>query len=110
MVGFLLHLGATIICPHGGQVSSITNNTRVFVEGQPVVTQNDLFPIAGCPFTILVSPHPCIEIKWLTPATRVFVNHQPVILKNSVGICKSADQTPQGSPIVIMSQMRVKGV
>jgi hypothetical protein len=109
MPGFLLHVGASIICPHGGQVSAISSNTRVFVSGQPVVTQADIFLIAGCAFTIPIGPHPCVLVKWLVPATRVFVMGIPVILQNSVGLCQSADQTPQGPPQVITSQVKVRG-
>lgn len=110
MPGFILHVGAAIICPHGGQVSAITANSRVFVGRQPVVTQSDMFPVVGCPFTTPIGAHPCVVTKWLVPATRVLVNGQPVILQDSTGICQSADQTPQGPPNVIVTQVRVKGV
>ena len=110
MADFFLHVGAAINCPHGGQVSVITLNNRVFVDKKPVATQSDSFLIAGCPFPGPAAPHPCIVVKWLVPATRVLVNGQPVILKNSIGVCQSMDQTPQGPPNVITTQIRVKGV
>jgi hypothetical protein len=111
MSGFLLHVGAYVICPHGGTVSAVTTNNRVFVTGQPVVTQPDTFTIAGCVFALPSgTPHPCVIAKWLVPATHVLTSGKPVILQNSVGICQSADQTPQGSPSAIITQVRVKGV
>lgn len=110
MVGFVLHVGASAICPHAGQISAITTNTRVLVSGQPVVTQPDTFTVVGCPFSTPAGPHPCVITKWIVPATRVLVNRKPVILQNSVGICQSADQAPQGPPSVIATQVRVKGV
>src|SRR5215204_1771365 len=104
MPGSLVHVGSTILCPHAGQVSVVTTNTRVFVSGQPVATLADIYPIAGCNSAV------CVIAIWIVPATRVFVNGQPVILKNSVGVCQSAIQSPQGPPNVIVTQSRVDGV
>ena len=39
MPGFLLHMGATVICAHAGQSQPTVSNPRVKVSGQPVVTQ-----------------------------------------------------------------------
>lgn len=106
MPGSLVHVGATILCPHAGQVSVVTTNTRVFISGQPVVTLADIYPIAGCNSATAA----CVIAIWIVPATRVFVNGQPVILKNSVGVCQSVTQSPQGPPNVIATQPRVDGV
>ena len=109
MSGFLLHVGATVICPHGGQVMTISSNSRVRVSGQPVATLSDTYTIVGCPFTVSSKPQPCVRVQWLAPATRVRVNGQPVILQTSSGICQSAEQVPQGSPIATTTQVRVRG-
>jgi hypothetical protein len=110
-MGFLVHVGATILCPHAGQASCITTNTRVFVSGQPIVAQADTFPVIGCPFTVPVAtPHPCVVVKWLVPSFRILVGGKPAILQDSTGICQSADQTPQGPANVVSTQVRVKGV
>lgn len=110
MPGFLLHVGATANCPHGGQVSIISTNSRVLVSGQPVATLSDTYLIAGCPFTLPSGkPQPCVKVQWLVPASRVMVSGQPVILQTSTGICQSAEQIPQGAPIVIATQTRVSG-
>jgi uncharacterized Zn-binding protein involved in type VI secretion len=106
-VSFLLHVGATAICPHGGQVSVIPSNTRVTVSGQPVATIGDQFMIAGCSFVVGTVPQPCLQVQWLVPATRVTVNGQPVILQTSSGLCQGA--APQGPPNVIVTQVRVSG-
>jgi len=106
-VSFLLHVGATAICPHGGQVSVISSNTRVTVSGQPVATIGDQFMIAGCSFVVGTVPQPCLQVQWLVPATRVTVNGQPVILQTSSGLCQGA--APQGPPNVIVTQVRVSG-
>jgi hypothetical protein len=43
----------------------------------------------------------------VTPATRVLANGKPVMLQTSAGICQSAEQIPQGAPIVSVVQPRV---
>jgi hypothetical protein len=109
MPGFLMHVGATAICPHGGQVSVVTTNARVLVGGQPVGTFADTYLVAGCAFTVPPKPQPCVKVQWLVPAARVLVNGQPAILQSSTGICLSAEQIPQGPPSVIVTQVRVRG-
>lgn len=110
MPGFLLHVGATAICPHGGQISIISTNTRVLVGGQPVATLADQYLVAGCAFTVPPGkPQPCVKVQWLTPAARVLINGQPALLQTSAGLCQSAEQIPQGPPTVIVTQVRAQG-
>lgn len=110
MPGFLFHVGATALCPHGGQVSVVPSSPRVLVGGQPVATMADTYPIAGCAFTVPgPKPQPCVTVRWLVPATRVLVGGQPAILQTSTGLCQSAEQIPQGPPNVVVTQIRVKG-
>lgn len=110
MPGPLVHVGAVAMCPHAGQMSIVSTNTRVFVSGQPVATMADQYLIAGCPFVLPNgTPSPCLTAKWLTPATRVLVNGQPAILQTSSGLCLSPAQAPQGPPNVVTTQPRVVG-
>jgi hypothetical protein len=110
MTGLLFHVGATAICPHGGQVTTQSTNFRVFVSGQAVATQSDIFTVTGCAFTLPSGkPQPCVTVKWLVPGIRVLVGSKSVILQNSTGICQSAEQIPQGPPTVIVTQLRVNG-
>lgn len=110
MSGFLLHVGATVMCPHAGSVSIISSNSRVSVGGQFVATISDTYMVAGCPFTVPgPKPQPCIKVQWLVPAMRVRVNGQAVILQSSTGLCQSAEQIPQGPPNVVVQQTRVRG-
>ncbi|MDD4160961.1 MAG: hypothetical protein PHW87_00610 [Methanothrix sp.] len=110
MSSFILHVGITAICPHGGQISVITPNSRVLVGGQPVATIAGNFLIAGCAFTIPPGkPQPCVKVQWIMPATRVFVGGQPVILQSSTGLCQSAEQIPQGPPNILLTQLRARG-
>ena len=104
MPGFLLHLGATVICAHGGQAMPTSPNPRVLVGGQPIVTQPLPYVVAGCPGIPPAVP-PCVTAQWITGATRVTASGQPVLLQDSQAIC-----APTGTPLTIVaSQVRVKG-
>ena len=110
MSSLIYHVGATAMCPHAGSIQVVAGNTRVLLSGQPTATLADNYPISGCPFTTPEpKPQPCVTVQWLGPATRVFADGQPVILQNSSGICKSAEQIPQGSPSIVATQTRVRG-
>lgn len=110
MAGFLFHVGASAMCPHGGQVSTVPGNLRVTLGGQPVATMADTFLIAGCAFTVPgPKPQPCVKVQWQMPAARVRAGGQPVILQSSSGLCLSAEQAPQGPPSVTGTQVRVRG-
>ena len=52
MPGFILDAGATIMCPHGGQVTVVPRATRASLGGQPPLLVDDVATIAGCPFNI----------------------------------------------------------
>jgi hypothetical protein len=108
MPGPVVHVGATAICPHGGQVSVAPGSPRVQVSGMPVATLADAYLVAGCAFTVPPGkPQPCVQVRWLVPAARVMVGGQPVIVQTSVGLCLSADQIPGGPPTVVSTQPRV---
>lgn len=111
MSGFLFHVSATALCPHGGPINTVPGNPRVRLSGQPVATLADTYPITGCAFTVPPGkPQPCVLVRWLVPASRVRVGGQPVILQTSTGLCQSAEQIPQGPPNIVVTQTRVRGV
>lgn len=105
MPGFLLHLGSTVMCAHGGQAQPTVPNPRVRVGGQPIVTQTTIYAIAGCPFTVPSGPMPCVTAQWVSGATRVRAGGQPVLLQDSQAVC-----TPNGTPLtIVVTQTRVRG-
>ena len=105
MPGFLLHVGATVLCAHAGQAQPTSPNPRVKVSGQPVVTQAAPYTVAGCPFNVSGAPSPCVTASWVTAALRVRAGSLPVLLQDSQAIC-----APNGTPLnVVMTQVRVKG-
>lgn len=106
MPGFLLHVGATVMCAHGGQAQPTVPNPRVTVSGQPIVMNAAPYAVAGCPFNVSGSPVPCVTANWVTAATRVTSNGLPVLLLDSQAIC-----VPNGTPLVItVTQVRVQGI
>ena len=105
MPGYLLHVGATVLCAHAGQAQPIVSNPRVRVSGQPIVTQSSTYTIAGCSLSSVPSP-PCVTAQWVTAATRVRAGGMPVLLQDSQSIC-----TPTGTPLnILVTQLRVKGM
>lgn len=105
------HVGATAMCPHGGQLTTVPGNPRVLVGGQPTATLADQYLIAGCVFTLPgPKPSPCVTARWIKPAVRVLAGGQPVILRTSVGLCSSPEQLPQGPPNVVVTQVRCGGM
>jgi hypothetical protein len=109
MPGPLAHVGNTTLCTHGVPVQTIPSNMRVLVSGQPVTLVSDTNLVGGCPFTVppVPGPMPCLQVQWLAPAVRVLVNGQPPLLQTSIGLCISAQGTPNGPAMVVVNQPRV---
>jgi hypothetical protein len=106
----VLDLGCTIQCPHGGQATVTSGNTRVKVGGSFAVLISDVTTVTGCPFNVGTSPVPCVTIQWLVPSARFTVTATPVLLETSLGLCLNAAGAPQGTAIVNGVQTHVQGV
>jgi hypothetical protein len=105
MPGPLLHVGASVLCAHGGTATPTAPNPRVLLNGQPSVTMTAPYVIAGCPFNVSGGPVPCVTAQWMVAALRVTSNGQPVVLMDSQAIC-----VPNGTPLMpVAAQMRVTG-
>ena len=106
MPGFLLHVGATVLCAHGGQAQPTMPNPRVTVNGMPTVTMTAPYVVAGCTLPPpIVANGPCVTAQWVTAAVRVTSNGQPLLLFDSQAIC-----APTGTPLLIaVTQIRVTG-
>jgi hypothetical protein len=104
MPGYLLHVGATVICMHGGQAQALVPNLRVNVLGQPTVQQPNPWIVAGCPHNVSGAPVPCVTAQWITAATRVMSNGLPLLLDDSLAVC-----APNGTGVnIVATQQRVK--
>lgn len=108
MAGASLNLSATLMCPHGGSVSIVTTNARVKGGGGYLVTANDVFVVAGCPFVAATVPSPCLTVQWSSPDTAVTVGGAPTLSQGSVGLCLNAAQAPQGPVTIVATQAQVQ--
>ena len=104
MPGFLLHVGATVLCAHAGQAQPTVPNPRVTVSGQPTVTLTAPYVVAGCALPPPPAANgPCVTAQWVTGTTRVLSNGQPLLVQSSQAIC-----APTGTPlIIVVTQVRV---
>lgn len=102
MPGPILHLGATVLCSHGGQATPSAPMPRVTVSRQPITTVAAPYLIAGCPFPP-VSGGPCVTAQWIVGATRVLAGGVPVVIQTGTAIC-----APTGVPLLaVAAQPRV---
>ncbi len=96
MPGPILHLGATVLCAHGGQAIPSAPVPRVLVSTMPVATIVAPYTVAGCPF-VPPAPGPCVTGQWMVGALRVFAMGQPVAIQAGVSVC-----APTGTPLLPM--------
>jgi hypothetical protein len=102
MAGFLLHVGATVLCSHAGQAMPTAPNPRVLVSGQPAASIAAPWVVAGCPLVPPPIP-PCISAQWVAGTARVTSNGQPLVVQSGQAIC-----VPTGTPLVpVVMQTRV---
>lgn len=106
MPGYLLHVGATVMCAHGGQAQPMMPNVRVRVNGQPAIALAAPYLIAGCPFVQGGVPSPCVTAQFVTGTLRVKSMGLPLLVQESQAVC-----IPNGTPAVVaMTQIRVKAM
>lgn len=107
MPGFLVHVGATVLCAHGGQAQPTVPDVRVTVSGMPIVTLASPYVIAGCALPPPPAANgPCLTAQFVSAATRVTSMGQPVLLLDSQAIC-----VPTATPLLItVTQVRVTGM
>ncbi len=107
MPGTLLHVGATVLCAHGGQAQPTVPNPRVTVSGSPRSPLAGPYVVAGCAFPPPPAGNgPCVTAQFVTSALRITSNGQPLLLLDSQAIC-----APTGTPLIItVTQPRVTGL
>jgi hypothetical protein len=103
MPGPILHLGATVMCSHGGQALPTAPSPRVTVSGMPIATIAAPYTVAGCAFAPPAGNGPCVTAQWVVGAVRVTSEGQPVVVMTGVAVCM-----PTGTPLLPMAaQTRV---
>ena len=95
----ILHVGATVLCTHGGQATPTAPVPRVTVSGQPVTTLGAPYVVAGCAMPPPPSGNgPCVTAQWLVGATRVLAVGQPVLIMTGSSIA-----VPTGTPLLAVA-------
>lgn len=95
MPGPIVHLGATVMCMHGGQAQPTAPFPRVLVSGQPVTTLATPYVVAGCGLTGTSNP-PCATGQFVAGATRVLAGGAPVVVQTGTAVC-----VPTGTGFVV---------
>src|ERR1700730_10021118 len=94
----ILHVGATVLCSHGGQAMPTVPSPRVLVSGMPIATIAAPYAVAGCAFVPPAGNGPCVTAQWIVGATQVLSQGQPVVIMSGVSIC-----VPSGTPLIPVS-------
>ena len=103
MPGPILHIGATVLCSHGGQAVPTAPSPVVLVSGMPVATITAPYVIAGCAFVPIGGNGPCVTGQWIVGTVRVVSQGQPLAITAGVSIC-----APTGTPMLpVAAQTRV---
>jgi hypothetical protein len=103
MPGPILHVGATVLCAHGGQAIPTVPSPRVLVSGMPIATIAAPYSIAGCAFVPPAGNGPCVTAEWVVGAVQVVSEGQPVVIMTGVATC-----VPTGTPLLpVEAQTRV---
>lgn len=103
MPGFLVHVGAQVLCSHGGQAQPTVPNPRVTVSGQPTVMMTSPYVVAGCAFPPPPAANgPCVTAMFMSGTTRVLSNGLPLLCQSNQAIC-----APTGTPLlIVLTQIR----
>lgn len=105
MPGFVLHVGASVLCLHAGQAQPTMPNPRVTVMGMPTVTMASPYLVAACSLATSGLPF-CVNAQWVSGATRLTSNGQPLLLMDSQAV---SAQT--GNPLLVLAtQSRTSGM
>lgn len=110
----VLTTASTVMCPHGGTVSLTTANALAKADGAPMLLMSEEHSVSGCPFQVPIpggtKPQPCVTVRWTSGAAQLRVNGTPVLLQSSSGLCFSAEQIPQGAPMVVQASPLAGGI
>jgi hypothetical protein len=99
----ILHMGATVLCSHGGQAMPTAPSPRVLVAGMPAATIAAPYAIAGCAFVPPAGNGPCVTAQWVMGAVQVTSMGQPVVIMTGMAVC-----VPTGTPLLpLVAQTRV---
>jgi hypothetical protein len=94
---FLVQVGATVMCAHGGQVQATVPYPRVMLNGQPAVQMPNPWVVAGCAMPPPPAGNgPCVTAMFSSGTTRVTGGGVPLLTQSSQAQC-----VPTGTPATI---------
>lgn len=89
-MAFVVTVGSTVMCPHGGTVTLKSTQTKLTVGGQAVLLATDIMAsaISGCTVVASTNTAPCLAVASLLMgmATKLTVSNQPVLLDSAQGL------------------------
>lgn len=91
----ILHMGATVLCSHGGQAVPTVVSPVVLVSGMPAATIATPYAVAGCAFVPPAGNGPCVTGQWVVGSVRVVSQGQPLAIMSGVSVC-----VPTGTPML----------
>src|SRR5258708_17322049 len=81
---FLVQVGATVMCAHGGQVQATVPYPRVMLNGQPAVQMPNPWVVAGCAMPPPPAGNgPCVTAMFSSGTTRVNAGGVPLMTQSS---------------------------
>ncbi len=98
MPGPILHVGAVVMCAHGGTAMPTAPSPTVMVSGMPIATIAAPYSVAGCAFVPPAGNGPCVTGMWVVGAAQVMSNGQPVAILSGSSTC-----VPTGTPMLPVS-------
>lgn len=99
----ILHMGATVLCAHGGQATPTVPSPRIMLSGMPAATIAAPYVVAGCAFVPPAGNGPCVTAQWTVGSVQVLADGQPLALLTGVAVC-----VPTGTPLMpVQAQLRV---
>jgi hypothetical protein len=104
MPGPVLTMQASILCPHGGQVTPTGASNALLIDGAPVLTIATSGVVVGCPAVGQQNePMPCTTVQFM-PDADLIVGGELVLTMSVNSVCM-----PHGQPaqIVDPGQWRV---
>lgn len=103
MPGPILHMGAIVLCTHGGQAVPTVPSPVVLLSGMPAATVAAPYVVAGCAFVPPAGNGPCVTGQWTVGTVRVVSQGQPLVIMSGVSTC-----IPTGTPLLpVTAQTRV---
>lgn len=106
---YFLTTASAMSCPHGGTIIVSTSNTRVQVDGEPVLRASDTFTVGGCRYVRGNVPNPCVSVRWDVHAERHEVLSEKSLTRESTGLCLDGSGGMQGIVQISSTQSRGAG-